>query len=703
MRRGRLPAATIQPPAQQVHKPSPSPLVVTDGDPFAALDSKSGPKSGSNPISKSAAADDISARFPTLDQFSILHEQGTRFEFDSPVSPTGGELGQTVAERLAVDVVAMPKSSATQPQAPQKQSNDLNRVVSIANTSQLHRATPPASSANKPSSAPSKPEGVQMSRASAIISSNPELQAIASPPPQHGFPTSSRPVMVSTGTMTSTPPPTETPKRDYPPIHRFPPADHYRSSSLPRQPDTASLGQLWRAETPQQARPGAAERVPSFQSRPAHIRQPSSSSRPSLEGGRPSTDLLDPLAKSSSQPGRARPASTHLESNIDFLREREAAPRPSRSPGLAGTPKFPERADSPAPESEEDIVIESNVDFLRSMEQPDKQKKDKDSKHSKRSSLSSLSGTKSILASRFGDAFKRFEGSNNQAPARTPSPLKDLDRRDLTPIAGSEATDSKSDDGRLLGDQEELTPEQRRDAEARALAGEERRVEAAAAEYRQRVAAREQGGFAAPLPRSIGGASRAVSIQNRVQNLLQESQKPPSAPKTAAGYGRFADGAAISSRPEKALPELPRKPVGIGRGVPAKPASRSADTTARTRHPGHTSSMPAALPSSGVPFTKPAPPPKPSAPPKPTHLNSISTGGRRSPSKPQRPLGPTLTTNTGTEQLVGVGLPGRPSLDMTPQEKEDYVRDFSKRFPSLSAIEMVERDLGAEDGRKGGR
>jgi len=27
---------------------------------------------------------------------------------------------------------------------------------------------------------------------------------------------------------------------------------------------------------------------------------------------------------------------------------------------------------------------------------------------------------------------------------------------------------------------------------------------------------------------------------------------------------------------------------------------------------------------------------------------------------------------------------------MTPAEKEDYVADFSKRFPSLSGIEMVE-------------
>ncbi|KAH8194435.1 hypothetical protein TruAng_011403 [Truncatella angustata] len=685
MRRGRLPAVAAQPPAQ-APKPSPSPGRVTNGDPFAALDSR--------PTPKVSVPDEISHKFPSLDQFSILHEQGTKFEFDSPISPPGGDLSQTVAERLADDAFVVPHGTPPPSQAPARQSSDLSRVKPIANTADLHKTTPPPGSINKPSSAPPKPEGAQKSRASAIISSNPELQAIASSPVQQpAQATPSRPAYVSAGTMTSTPPPQEPPKREYPPIYRFPPSDHHRSSSLPRQPDMTAPEPLPRANTPQQARPGTAQRVASFLSQTTHIRQ-SSSARPSLEGGRPSADFLEPLAKSASQSGRPRPVSTHLESNLDFLREREAAPRPLRSPGLTGTNKFPDRAPSPALEPQDDTNIESNVDFLRSMEEIDNKKKDKSTKHSKRGSLSSLS-------SRFGDAFKRFEGGSNSQPARTPSPLKDLDRRDLTPIAGSEATDSKSDDGRLLGDQEEMTPEQRREVEARALAEEERRVEAAAAEYRQRMAARESGGLAAPPPRSIGGKSRAVSIQNRVQNLLQESQKPSNAPKTAEGYGRFSDAAVASTRVEKALPELPRKPVGIARGPPpTKPVISSVDAIARTRH---TSSMPAALPSSDTLSNRPSLPLKPNAPPKPVHLNSIPTGGRRSPSKQQRPPGPALMTNTGTEQLVGVGMPGRPSLDMTPQEKEDYIRDFSKRFPSLSAIEMVERDLGAEDERQGGR
>ena len=60
------------------------------------------------------------------------------------------------------------------------------------------------------------------------------------------------------------------------------------------------------------------------------------------------------------------------------------------------------------------------------------------------------------------------------------------------------------------------------------------------------------------------------------------------------------------------------------------------------------------------------------------------------------------------EQLIALDLPGQAPgtaatlLDMSTREKEDYVRDFSKRFPSLSAIEMVERDLSVESGGGGG-
>ncbi|KAI2464190.1 kinase-like protein [Annulohypoxylon bovei var. microspora] len=672
MRRGRPSASSQSAPSQstpkQAPKPSPSPARVTNGDPFAALDSKTGGKFD---------ADELSSRFPTLDQFSLLHDQGTKFDFDSQASPADPQrqLSQRVTAQLADDAFIRPQSTVGAPSS-QRQSADLSRVKSVAAVADLQTPSPAPGSVDKPGSAPPKP--TEMSRASAIISMNPELQAISTPP-QISQDTA-KPGMVSTGTMTNTPSP-ERQTREYPPIHRFPPADQQRTSSLPRQQESTGTGQK-RPDLTYPLRPTPTPRLDSITPQQGHARH-SSSSRPSLEAGRPSAEQLDSLSKPPIR-GRPRPVSTYLESDMDYLREREAAPRPLRSPGYS--PKLRGNSSSPRLEPQDDAAIESNVDFLRSMEDPDGKKKDKGAKqHGKRASITSLSGTKNILAGRFGDAFKRFEGNPSGSGARTPSPLKDMERHDLTPIAGSEATDGRSDDGHLLGEPE-MTPEMRRELEAQALAEEERRVEAAAAEYKQRIAARDAGGPSAPLPKSIGGMSRAVSIQNRVQNLLDESQKSSQqVQRTATGYGKFSDAAVVKSRPEKQLPEVPKKLVTGGRGnvTPLKPVSTSIDVP-RGRAPADPSS-----------------PNKPTLPPKPTHLNNLPTGGgsrARSPPKQGRSAGP--AQRSSSEHLAGVGLPGRPILDMNFKEKEDYIQDFAKRFPSLSSIEMVERDLDDEaDGK----
>jgi AP2-associated kinase len=99
------------------------------------------------------------------------------------------------------------------------------------------------------------------------------------------------------------------------------------------------------------------------------------------------------------------------------------------------------------------------------------------------------------------------------------------------------------------------------------------------------------------------------------------------------------------------------------------------------------------------------------APPKPTHLNKNTTvnilpAGERDPPYPNAALPGSFKTRAGTspgERLVAVDLPGQPTLDMTPAEKDDYVRSFQERFPSLTSIEMVERDLAAEAEGKPGR
>ncbi|KAK4190046.1 putative serine/threonine-protein kinase [Podospora australis] len=666
MRRGRVP---VVPPATQARKANPSPPKVTSGDPFAALDARSTIKS----------ADDISSRFPSLDQFSLLHDHGTKFEFSEATSPQlPKDLSQRVAEKLADDAFQVKPSSSPVPpaQSSQRQSVEINRAGTYPKpTSDLLPVSPPLKSASAP---PKQPVG---SLASAIISNSPELQAISSQASQPAFQPTSRPTMVSTGTMTSPSPP-EAPYQ----VYRFPPnSDRHRAASLPRSPTGPTLPDVALARTE--------ARTPSYHGplQSSHIRQPSSS-RPSLEGGRPSFENLSLERPSSRLASRPRPISTHLESNLDFLREKEgqASPRFSLDRSRPGTPKLD--AENP---------ISSNVDYLRSLEESEPGKKEKTSKHHKRGSLSSLgAGAKNILAGKFGDAFKRFEtNTSGPPPLRTPSPLKDLERHDLTPIAGSVATDNWSDDGRDRPE-EELTPEMRREKEAQMLAQEEARVAAAQAEYRQRVA--QRGSAPTPLPKSIGGVSRATSIQNKVQSLLDESNKSTTnVTRTAQGYGQYSDAAHTTVRPstsEDDKPYVPRKPASItspAATTQRPPTSSGAVLVERTST--------ANLPGGARP---------PTAPPKPGHLNrNLTNGGlpQRPPSpvKPSTVINPTKrgaaagsTMTVGSEALLAVDLPGGGGsalLNMTAAERDDYIQDFQKRFPSLGAIEMVERDLGAEE------
>jgi len=371
------------------------------------------------------------------------------------------------------------------------------------------------------------------------------------------------------------------------------------------------------------------------------------------------------------------------------------------------------------------------------MEDPDSRK---EKTHPKQGKRSSLSGTKHMLAGRFGDAFKRFESNTAPPPARTPSPLKQLERQHLEPIAGSEATDGRSDGSEVLEETDDMTPEARREIERRRLSMEEKRVAAAGAEYRQRIAQRDAaggggggggggsgssnniggGGAApAPLPKSIGGVSRAVSIQNRVQSLLQDSQSSSSnVARTAEGYGRYADTATAASRVPDAKPEITRKPVGAGgkmmmpaAAAPAatiRPVTSSGAADLAVRRSSTVSSDPTSSRSGPFPPQGGGPGgPRPLAKPKPTHLNKNLTAGSLGAGKPGSPTKPPpsnlhkpLPKPPPQQHMVATDLPGQPALDMSPQEKDDYLRDFAKRYPSLTSIEMVERDLAAE-GQKG--
>ena len=698
MRRGRPPVASQQPV-----RSNRSPPKVTNGDPFAALDSKF-----------NATGDELSSKFPTLDQFSLLHDSGSKFDFDDRAPPAATQqqqpkdVSKRMSQRLADEAFSQPPSKSSSSSGPRSHSQPSEPPKSRPYPSGTPDVSLSAATPKKPVSS-STTKSAEMSRAAAIISNSPELQAIssqASLPPETTYQPAPRSNMVSTGTMTTTPPPERPASTQYQ-VYRFPPSDQHRSTSMPRQPDTGSAD-LLRTDASTTSRPGPTSSRPIvFQS--GHARQPSSS-RPSLEGGRPDSDLLEPMGKSRSTTSpRQRPASTHLESNIDYLREREASPKP-----LVLSPSYPPAQYSdkqpPSPEAEAETNITSNVAFLRSMEDSDPKRKEKHyHKHGKRSSLTSIStGTKNILSGKFGDAFKRFEGNSGgqQAPPpRTPSPLKDLERRDLTPIAGSEATDGRSDDGQVLEETDDMTPEMRRELERRRLSEEERRVAAAAAEYRQRVQGGGSGTGPTPLPKSIGGVSRAVSIQNKVQSLLDESNRSSgNVSRTAQGYGHFSDTNPPEDRapPANSRPPVPRKPTG-GSSIPLEAGGVRRGITGTGEGPSSTARP---IPAGGAP--------KPTAPPKPTYLsNQSATGGRAgSPPKPSMPTGGNRSSidaprvrGAGTaEQLVAVDLPGQPAVDMTAAERDDYIRDFQKRFPSLTSIEMVERDLDAEaDAAKLGR
>ena len=191
--------------------------------------------------------------------------------------------------------------------------------------------------------------------------------------------------------------------------------------------------------------------------------------------------------------------------------------------------------------------------------------------------------------------------------------------------------------------------------EKRKLEAEERRVATAAAEYRKRVA--ERGGE--------GGRerARASSIQNKVQSLLKENEKPPT--KTAAGYGRFTDlnPASQTKNFENPSPVQLPKPSAIQREGEQGSKSISASPSTITPLPNYSAAQGAQRPAQ-----------RPTAPPKPQVLR---TG-----------QGVALSGDSATD-AVQAGEAASPN--------DDWEVNFSKRYPSLSGLELVETEI---DSRK---
>jgi AP2-associated kinase len=630
MRRGRPTAQNQQLTVSQ--KATPAGSRGTSSDPFAALDSE-------DRAVRAAAVDELQSKWPSLEEFSLLHDRGTKFEFGpgAPGDPKQESLNKRVAEALADE--AFGQSRPTKPELP---ASKTTASITISDSLRKTRSIEP----------------------------EPQQAASRSQPSLVHEPTPKRPQMVSTGIQTSphsTPPPAKRTSISDRPIWRVPskspatskPADWLESSTepeLPPRPEPAP-------------RPNILQRHRTKSQTTMNLNVPSSmpkspaSSRPSLEGQRPSAlDLSDSISRSKSANARPRPSSLYVESNLDYLRDRETARSNRLSAGLQN--KFDPSKQGPAvaDESSDDDALEdpseSDLAFLRSREsdEPSKRKSRRSSaNHKKRSSLGSisLSNTKNIIAGRFGDAFRRFEGNSSNAPEpRTPSPLPDrepLRGSTLTPIAGSEATGTsgRSDD-EALDETEDISPEMRRELERRRLSQEEKRVAAAAEEYKRRL---EQGGRAAT------GPSKVSSIQHRIKALTDESRNAPPPTRTAEGYGHFTDIPKVEQ-----TPAIARKPIGVS--VP-----RDGDRKAIAAR----SAPPTSAPSTSTLQTAHRTGPRPNVAPKPQKLRT------------------------------GTGTLDNPAARTQTVEGEDLEAAFAKRYPSLAGLEMVEMEIGSDTRPSSGR
>ncbi|KAK3674655.1 Ark- serine/threonine protein kinase [Recurvomyces mirabilis] len=759
MRRGRPTAPAQQAPVGA--KPAPSPA---RGDPFAALDSK-------NYDVRAGAVDELSKRFPSLDDFSITQDPSSKFPFspDSTKAAPKGEINQRVSEALADEVFAQ-----QQPKA------DVTRTQS---TSQ-------AQSSRKP----------QIATASNVAALKTRQAGQQSPLIHQPTPVRAAMPYKSTG-VGSSPPPTKAYKPadlKNRPIWRVP--DHYRSASQPRASDAAEqAAATLRPSLPPAQRPAMLDIHRSKSQTNTALAtdvKPPTSSRPSLEGHRPSHLELDDQGpgRARSAQMRQRPSSAYVSSNLDFLRDQESSrKRPSmdeRRHSRQSSQQGRERHDT-----SDEAPIADDMDFLRNTEGNDDNRRKsgrKSSSHGRnRSSLPGLQGAKQLFGGKISDAFKRFEHGNGDEKEEaiddrptTPSAAHDgyngeQSGQHLSPVPGSEATPTKYSDGdeSAIDETQDLPPDVKRELERRRLSQEEMRVAQAAADYRARVDAQGTGGTA---------PSRASTIQKRVQSLLDEGRQSPVPRKTAEGYGKYTETSSsvegdaatgqllgrsetLSARtmpppiarkpaPPTASSDLSRNPYPKTRQQQQQqqqqpteptfpptelsrnpyPVSRATPTNSPTAPniPGPSASAPPTPQPQQTPTVYPQRTvSRPSVPPK---AQALRTGGSsrqwppasqqsqiqaQAPPNQDKPL-PSKPTG-GLAALLAKDLEGVPDYppngssasesrrevprkeDMrsfgggsdaggreTTGGEEDFEADFSKRYPSLAGIEMVETDVG---------
>ena len=657
MRRGR-PGKESLSAAQPKASPSPG---KQEADPFAALDS-------SNYSTRAAAVDELSGRFPSVDEFSLLQNQGSKFQFGAePSKPPGVE--QKVMHALADEAFAKPTPS-------QETLKPTSKSESIAKESLRPRKfTPPE---NKTPQAPPK-----------------------------------SPKMVSTGTMTSRPSSPKDPKpsskQDHRSIWRVPiNSDSPRLSALARFDSFSSKHQPPRSvpESP----PLIGEDAPTS---PV-------SSRPSLEGTRPSSLDVSSESLQRSKSASARPEVANKPKYND-------APLPPRHESLHKSDSKKRRSlihpksdndrltDLDSPLVPDDAKIASNVEYLRAMEEREAAKGQhrrgssfKQLKHASMPSVS-LQGTKHALAGKFGDTFRRFEGGRHSSKTQPHESLRiDQDDEQLERPTELEGVSRNDVDEEAIDETEDLSPEVRRELERRRLSQEEKRVTDGAAEYRRRLAGDSQSGQR---------SSKATAIQDRVKTLLEESGRS-SPVKSAEGYGRHTGAA--QSAPDPQVPEADTRRASTIQqpteyksplNIPAPqslPQFRASEPTAPAPH-SESPNIPSSM--------------RPTAPPKPQRLTATGTpmspsanatrkvGTAKQPnlasSNPYNPqqrsateysasLKPTQSSGEVARRPISspkeLGDP--PASTLPGETSSEWEASFAKRYPNLS-LEMVETEIEA--------
>lgn len=671
MRRGR-PGAPTQPAPTPAVKPNPSPA---RGDPFAALDSKE------YDIRK-GAVDELSQKYPSLDEFSIAHEKGGTFTFP-------------------------PRSDSKPADAtPQNKSSNVNERVANALADQVFGQSRPSTSVPR-------------------ISSATQLQQVSSSPSKLGdVHTSAREIMKDsrsaarppapaiaveyTTTGTGASPPASATKTQFPeissrPIWKVP--DQSRASSQLRN-SGISDGKPSSLVPPKHSE---MVEIPQYKSKTGNLT--STSSRPSLEGHRPvlAEDAGEPLTRTKSATFRQRPSSAYVSSNLDYLRDQEhTRKRPSTERRRSS--KDPSRNHETAID---DANIIDDMDYLRHNEDAERRMSHRHSLHRKngsRSSHSVSSGAKHILGGKLGDAFKRFE----HRPSDDEILVDMSSEKPILQLAHPGHRDPKSDADSAIDETEDLPPEMRREMERRRLSQEERRVAKATAEYRSQVEESQGTG-------GVGGLlNRASTIQKRVQTLLDEAgQSSAPTKRTAEGYGRYTDTSDEDApEPRRAATTVIPTKTAPPPTVASKPMVMSASPSLPYARPKQqplesTATAPAATASSAqatAPRTRELA--RPSVPPK---SPSLRTGGAPwPPLSTAAQISSSLKPSSGLAALLAKDLEGVP--DYPPRGSsaacstaaetsangsagelgDDLESDFSRRYPSLSGIEMVETEIGGQ-------